>query len=258
MEKALFKLLLLVSFFLTTHAQQSDFSPKNQTDFNSNDFKPHMLDHINKGCPNNSQCSKETGLKMQRWSKALRESKKLGIRRLTNTAKKVGIPFDLWSRAKTSKELKVITWDSSCPNHNLPDQQIFSATIFVKDIKDLMKFDDLVAPTLLLLKNKKIQQHYIPRDASPMFYDNGTIHYLMGNQGDYYGMKISSKGIISVNSIQKVSEYPQSKSCHPALMKKWKQTKAPKNLYKDVSCSSIWDAQAKKYIPILYGWTCHI
>ena len=107
-------------------------------------FKPHMLDHINEGCPTNSSCLPQTGKRYKQWIDFLKKKSPKGARRWTileNFRKKNSIPLEVWSFPQAEKTEGLIHWDGHCPNHNKKDSKIQMALALTKNFTDLAKLE---------------------------------------------------------------------------------------------------------------------
>ncbi|MCP4912078.1 MAG: hypothetical protein GY909_03075 [Oligoflexia bacterium] len=254
----IFGLFFMVSIFLTIHAQHGELSQEQQKNFKESDFQPHMLGHIYKGCPSNSHCSAKAGKLMHQWDQALANSSTGKMKKLFTTTKSIGVPFDLWSKKKNVQNREVISWDSSCPKHLAPNPELRTAVTFVKNLKELVKNEDLVLEPILIQDEKKIIKLFKPRGSSPMFYKKNQLSFLMSSQGSYYGLRVNSNLSLQVSQVESTPEYPRGESCPEILVKEWKKQDLPENLFLKYECSRIWNKDKKKYVTAIYGWTCHI
>ena len=85
----------------------------------------NKYDHPHAGCPINSKCNKDLGIKRQNWIKFLRsvtlKTKKNDFQKFQ---RKYGLPLNIWTTQKAHKDPSIIQWDSPCRGHRIKGKEI--------------------------------------------------------------------------------------------------------------------------------------
>ena len=230
----------------------------------SPEFKPHMLDHINEGCPTNSSCLPQTGKRYKQWVDLLKKKSLKGARRwrtLENFRKKNGIPLEVWSFPQAEKIEGLIHWDGHCPNHNQKGHKIQITLALTKNFIELAKLErekKIYIPRAFLLEmSGTIKEYLVLRGSGPLYLDGDALVYIKETEGAYYGLRIESQGRLSVIPPQTPNHKSQSVECPKALNERFAGHTTPKKLYQGAYCRSFWNQKKKIYQTMIFGWSCN-
>lgn len=257
---------LLALFFHPLPAQHTgmDAPKETQTNFKSEEFKPHMLFHFNEGCPTNSECSPEMGKRYQRFAEAVKEVEKnpRGFEYLDSLRKKSGIPFDLWTTEKAKAKEDIIIWDSPCRQHNLEDQKkIGIGLAMATDFIPLTKFEAEEKIYLRRLyrfqKGKDPETFYTFRGDTPIYFEDDRLVFKRMIEGHYYGVAVDNKGQVNVVNTTVPVDFPRSIDCPQEFLNSMKKITQPENLYSGVYCQKTWNKSTKDFETVLIGWSCN-
>ena len=227
----------------------------------NDNFQNQILDHKNVGCPINSKCTKESGIKRNKWISAL---KKVPIsaknQTLLNKLKnKNGIPLTMWGNSKILKNKAIISWQSDCRRHNTPNNKFLKAQIFLKSMNQLKKFKNIIPRYAYLLKNDHTIKYTIPIKEIPTHIENNKLIFLQEIDSEYYTTSISKKGTIKVvpyNKKMKKMPSPEEIKCPNLLINQFEKDYKNYDLFEKFFCERLWDSSQKKYHTLLLGWSC--
>ena len=229
------------------------------------DFQPHMLSHIYKGCPDNSECSKEMGQKRQKWisvvsNKDIRASNHRAA--LAYFKKSFGLPLGFWYRPSKRLHKDIIFWQSPCQQHNSKIDPIriaeglFSDFMTIQDLKN--KGQQVFFAKTYTEDNKgKYISYYLPRGDTPLMVKNKLLYFIREEEGHYYNMTINRKGELDIVKKFKPKEYPVEVSCPKKLLAHMIAQVKEKSLYKSYFCKAIWNKSKNKFQTFVFGWSCH-
>ena len=242
-------LILSLTLFSLSHALMA------QTPTEAQDkFKPHMLEHINPGCPENSICSEVVGQKRKKWLDLVTKEKKLPIGKLNQLVKTQGIPIAVFYKGKEPLKKKHILWDSACINHQKSDPKTYLALSILSSFKNVPQ-DIAVSKAYLIRKNKPLF-YSIPRREFPLFIKGNSLYLNKEESGKYYGLKIDSKGTFSVDPPIPTEMFPSATQCPQELMEVFQKDGSNINLFDKVACYRLWNFDLKKMETILLGNYC--
>lgn len=218
-------------------------------------FKENEFNHVNPGCPINSQCSKATGKKVLHWEKFLKTiDSKNKTEKLNSYLKKYGVPLTFLAPIEAKIALDPIMWNSSCRIHNPknPNNNIFKS---VKFLKKLVKSDTLHFTPVRVYYEGEHKDFLIPYQDSLVMIDQSELVTLRDYDDFYYHLSIHQSGSLKIKSYS-------SDAIDLALDKKVAEVECPKTMnfnstyFAKTYCSKIWDNSAKKLRIIQYGWAC--
>jgi hypothetical protein len=229
------------------------------------EFQPHMLSHIYKGCPDNSECSKEMGQKRQKWISVLTDKKMRSNNHraaLDYVKKTIGLPLGFWYLPKAKLHKDIIFWQSPCSQHNTKANPIRIAEGLFQDfasIEDLKKKGEQIffSKTYTLDANNKINSYYLPRGDTPLMVKNKELYFVREDEGSYYNMTINLKGKLDITKKFKPREYPSEVICPPNLLKHMKSKVKQLNLYRSYFCKAVWNKSNNKFQTFIFGWSCN-
>lgn len=232
--------------------------------FTKEQFKPHMLNHFNEGCPANSECTPRLGELYKEWTELAQtfSGKSQITKRLDSFRRRNGIPFPLWITEEGSSKDNLIVWDSPCENHNLKNEKkIKIGLAFVDNLKKLnsLKNDQKVILRFLRidLGNGKFKEIETLRDENPLYLDGEKLIYQLNEEGAYFGLSVSPTGDLEVVDTKTPPEFPRSIDCPDYMEKSIKEKEVKKNLYSGFYCQSIWNNKKAKYDIVQVGWSCN-
>lgn len=234
-------------------------------------FSPHMIDHEFEGCPENSHCSKEMGAKRLKWVQLLNElsiNKELNtIAAIENFHQENGLPIPMWGFPASLADEEIISWNSSCPHHNLEIKEVFHAQMMIKSFNQLeehnLKDKALdrklkVLPKKIWLEEKTgdVTEFRIPRGFLPSMMIDDQLYFTMEEKGVYYGLLVDRNGNFKVVPTQTLSVEAKEVPCSQALKKHYKNWPLKERLYQDSYCKAIWDKDNETYQVLMIGWSC--
>jgi|GEM_PF-1791314 len=259
--------LAIISNMLSIHGQSPhtsmDAPQEKQTKFDETNFKNHMINHFNEGCPANSECTPKMGKDYQSWIKFLTSTnglkKKVWMR--DKFRKEKGIPFEIWLSEQQRADDKIIFWDSHCRSHN-PDKgpKIRIGLAMVKHLNELKDYKENVYLRFIERfkdKGKAPQQYFGPRDETPLYLDGNELIYQRLLEGHTYGMSVSSLGALHIVPTISPKEFPQTIDCPENLVSSVTKKNLPKNLYSGIYCQRTYNIKTKKFETLLFGWSCN-
>ncbi len=253
--KNLIKKTLLSVFIL--NSQPSAFGQK-APEQKQKSFKLYMLGHAFKGCPENSSCSKKTGLKRKKWISTIKEN---NLKKLNQFKRQNGIPIGFWLAPKKEMPKDLIYWQSPCAHH---DRQTFSlkiAELFSPHFSSLVKLKKkeenvFIEQTFTFDKNKKIIKYYLPSGEYPLMTDGQKIYFIREEEGHFYGLDLDRNGKFTIIETFKTRLLPEEVSCPKALLKEMKE-KSHHQIYLSYFCKAIWNKTEKNVQTFIFGWSCH-
>lgn len=236
-----------------------------QKNFQESQFKSHMVNHYNEGCPSNSECSATMGKLYKRWVDSLDNfsTEKEGHRLLEKFRKNNGVPFQLWTTSKAKAQEGIIFWDSPCEEHNKENQEHYGiGFVMVKHLKDLndLKKKNLVHLRFLKLlqeENSPILEYEALRGETPVYIDGEKLVYQKLEEGNSYGLSVQTSGELHVVPTKVPPEYPRSIDCPKALVDSLDKKKMPQHLYSGVYCQRTWNMSRKKFDILMVPWSCN-
>ena len=157
-----------------------------------------LTEHKFKGCPLNTSCTKELGLLAQK----MKNTK--SAKSLERVRKKQGLLISVWLRPKVSDE-SVISWDSPCPSHK-KDLAYQRALVPLKSLtkKSRESHPNIFFHYFFLQDKASYQKIFIPRGNYPIYIKNKNLYLVEHIDGSYYGLRLSSKGLLKVVAAPKI------------------------------------------------------
>lgn len=226
-------------------------------------FKPHMIEHLIKGCPENSNCSKKTGEVSEKFKQTFSKG---SPREKKNFVKKYGLPFTFWTQGPSQKD--IITYQSRCLHHRpqkdkygkvvVDRKEIYEGIRFTKNLKNIITTDGFTLNQMI--KEGSKQKYFIPRSSIPYFTKGDTLYFRQEFREIDYTLQISPNKktddiYLSLVNMPFPKEEVLNTSCSPELIKKFQQLNQ-NNLYQSAYCKMIYDIKEKKYHRYIFGWSC--
>lgn len=216
-------------------------------------FRPYMVDHINEGCPANSECNEVLGQKRKQWEESLK--KYSAQNDLKTLMQKVGHPFKVWFEPKKSGSLEVISWHSPCESHNKENHIIRTAEVFLRSPIKEKEDEKILFHRIYLQEGKKVTQYIIPRDETPLYKSGDELVFLLENKGQYFGLEVNSRNQFSLIKTPSTQIFPEVVACPKGLSEHFNKN-APKGLYQFFNCKAIWNKKTKKFETFIVGKAC--
>lgn len=236
-----------------------------QKEFTEDQFKPHMIDHFNEGCPTNSECSPKMGTLYKRWTELVESfgGKGYASKRLENFRMKNGAPVEVWVTEKGKASDDLIFWDSPCKNHNLEEQpKIRIGLGFAKNLNELSsleKEEKLIFRFLRIYqgKGKPSKEIRTLRGDMPLYLDGEKLVFQKSIEGSYYGLSLDFSGKMEIIDPIKPPEFPNSLDCPKDFEEEIKEKTLTKNLYSGTYCQRTWNIKKNAFDILMVGWSCN-
>jgi hypothetical protein len=215
------------------------------------------LGHPNKGCPFNSICGKEMGIKKAAWDdllKNLPKDKTSAVLKMEKFRKKNGLLIPIWMISNFQEENDLIKWSSPCPQHHKDENKFFQAEVFVSDFNQLDNKRFIEEVALLLNEDNSIITYKIPNKEIPLHLYGQEMIFSMTSEGVYYYLGVNPSGKIRTLDIKPLDFGPSDIDCPVILTNSFNQL--PKGLYSGHFCKNIYNSIKKKYQTLLFGLTC--
>ena len=211
------------------------------------------------------------GSKRLKWVQLLNElkanSKLSTIEKIENFRREQGLPIPMWGFPASLKDENIISWNSSCPHHNLEMNEVFHAEKMIKSFNELEEHnlkDKNINQTLKVMPKKiwletkegEIIEFRLPRGFLPTHLIDEQLYLTMEDKGVYYGLLVDRDGDFKVSPIQSSRVEGKEVPCSSALKKHYKNWPLSKRLYQDSYCKAIWDTKQKTYQVFMVGWSC--
>lgn len=206
------------------------------------------LEHENLGCPNNTTCSKELGLKYNEFIKALSRArgKNNFTSYLNNLSLKDGFPFKFLYKGILD-EKKYITWDSRCDFHKkkLKEESIFVGMSFFKKLENK-------EGRIFTQSKFKNENFTLPLETYPLAIKNKELIVPMDINDVYFYLSIKANGEFSVidltqDEVNKALNAKETATC----------IEENSNEYFSKSfCESLYNFDTKSTEVVTNTWTC--
>lgn len=227
------------------------------------DFEPHMVEHLIKGCPENSNCSKKIG----KISESFKEIFSKGsLKDKMSFAKNHGLPFTFWTTS--SSQDSIITYQSRCINHRpqkdkfgkvvVDRQEIYEGIRFTNNLNEITSFHGPILNQMI--KEGGEQSFYIPRASIPYFTNGRSLYFRQEFREIDFALKITTNKQATATYLSLANEkFPNKEildtSCSKELIQKFKKLNA-RGVYQSAYCKMIYDIKEKKYHRYIFGWSC--
>lgn len=258
--KILAGFFLLVTFLGAVCAQSQDKK-----------FNPHMIDHEIEGCPENSHCSKKMGAQRLKWVQLLKRHQAGGnpniIEDIESFRREHGLLIPMWGFAAGLKDENLISWNSSCPHHNLETREVFHVLKMIKSFNELEEhnlhqeeIDKKIkaTPQKVWLEDQagEVVEYRIPRGFRPSLVIDSQLYFTMEEKGIYYGLLVDRDGDFKVVPTQSSPVKGKEVPCSKSLKTHYKNWPLKDRLYQDSYCRAIWDQKRETYQVFMIGWSC--
>lgn len=206
------------------------------------------LAHENPGCPENSQCNEEMGLKMQAYNYVFKNYKN-PYPNLNKLKKKYGIPFKFYTQELSDN---MISYTSKCRHHNPKEGEgdtIYEASMF---LKELPQDGSLALVQVEGLQSK--HKFYIPVKDTPIFIrDNKMILMREDSDNQSYYMTLSKNGKFTLGNILQSTIKLAHKYMEP---ERNCPESTPNKHYLGHFCRKIYNFDLMKVETIRLDWAC--
>lgn len=221
------------------------------------EFQPHMIEHIIKGCPENSDCNKETGAISENFKTVFN---KHSLKKQQAFVAKYGLPFKFWTTQLSDK--LTITYQSKCNLHKpkkdnrgnilIDRKPIFEGIRFIRNVNELTKSDYLLPNKMI--REDGMQVQIIPRGTIPYFTNGDESYYQLDYRDIDFNMKIKN-GKITLATRDYPEVETRAATCSQDLIRKFTSLYSEK-IFQTAYCKSIYDIKDKKYYLYIFGWSC--
>lgn len=214
------------------------------------------IEHKNKGCPINSDCSLNNGKLFREWTSIfIHESSQKRMDLLKQFEKKNGLPFEFLTTKEVKEKYDPILFNSRCKQHNPknPHNNIYQATMFFKKLpldNKLLAFDKII----LFEKDKKITYQVSYQDR-PHFIKDDRLFFLKDVDDYFYQISMGKDGDYKLEDMN-ISVFTRADG------KKIKEVPCPENKednndrYTSTYCQQIWDMDTNEMKTIQVFWSC--
>ncbi len=220
-------------------------------------------------CPENSRCSKAGAEAFRIWTSTLKNKalKDINDKILKELTHKWGMPINFWSSKMTNEKeqnnLSILTWDSSCPNHQKEGKEIAISTLFLSDfsprvLKKLEHQGYLTDTAIIKISTKKFVEWKIPRNQTPLYLDHQGGLFISDLEGIYFYYHLSKQSIRISSAAHKLPTISPAITlpCSEDLIKFYQGLPQQEALFTSSFCKSIWDIDAKVYRDVLFTKAC--
>lgn len=234
------------------------------------------FEHLNKGCPENSECDSVMGLQLSRWknlvtslkTSSFSEEKKAQL--LESFRQKYGIPVEFYTTIKSQQGMKPLFFNSPCPNHNPKEEpkKVLRGTAFVKSLSEKsatiwrdqaqleIPVGELLRPQLLRVYFKDSpQDYYLPLADQPLYVAGKYVYLLREDDELFYTLRVGPGGAWQI-----VPTEPARLSVREARRENAKcpDEKTTDEVFKVDFCKSVYDEKEDQALIIRMHQGCAI
>jgi len=206
------------------------------------------LAHENRGCPENSICSKEMGDKMIQWDRFMKSLDPIDVKSLEAYRLKHGIPVSFLIKKGGILGIDPILYKSRCAHHNPKDskQAVFKGMQFFRNNpnSELVHFDSA------WLGETKYE---LPFEDIPIMVKDKRLVVVRDHENKFFHLGIDEKGKWKVISPQKSEIRMAMQTIENTECEEVK----PGALYLKTFCKKIWNSDIKGPQTIRLSWACH-
>ncbi len=215
------------------------------------------------GCPENSQCSKETGAKREKFNDALKLFSKKEISSNEFSAKmleKDAFPFSVFAKKEALTKLDLALWESQCKQHKL-GQIYFQGEIFVKklNLEELKNSGVVINPVLIDRNGKHVLLPGLKGEYPILLRGDKILEsiYLREEDGIYYFFSVDEKGNMKILDRPKELISAESIECSKEIKESFLKQVENTTFYDGIICKKIYHLTKKSWFPIVYGVPCY-
>jgi hypothetical protein len=235
---------------------------------------PEDYEHMNPGCPENSECDPVMGQQMKKWMDLV---KKVSFEESTPQSKsqqieafraQFGIPVEVYTTQKSQQGFKPILFNSTCRDHSSKaDQKILKGIAFTKGITQKagqvwrssaqieVPVSELYLPQpVTVFFPEGARTYQLPLGDQPLFVKDKSLHVLKDEEDLFFMLKVSPLGEWSVEATD-LSELSQWTDRRTEVACPKSDVKVPP-AFGSHFCKSIWDEDAKKPVVVLMHLGC--
>ena len=223
------------------------------------------FDHENMGCPANSLCERDTGMKLLKWRKlieAFKKNKKL--KPLQTFVQKNGLPIEHYTKLtqnswKQLNSTKPVLWGSQCEHHR--NKGISLGKSFFKIATKKSQTELLHLDPIHMQVGNKVKTYFFPKGIRPNYLDNESAYFIHEEEGVYLTAKINQNGRISIVPRNKKA----MKEIADSMAREAKCTKIIQNaaleseklFYEAHYCRMTWNIAKKTYQLVMAPLGCY-
>jgi len=212
------------------------------------------LQHENLGCPENSECSKTSGLLLKSWSNYIENTNIKNIhKKIESFRKKYGIPILFLTTDASKKTVDPILWNSRCEHHN-PKEKIGTIYKGMKFFRNNPKSKLIKLVPVKVLTGKNAGKIFeLPYGEQALLFLENKLITITDYEEKFYTLSISENGKWTViNLLGKLKD--------KALLEKTsiecKVKTKPDEYFLNSYCTEIWDADQKATVQVEQMWSC--
>jgi hypothetical protein len=212
-------------------------------------------EHQNKGCPINSHCSKNSGLKRMKWETLIEKiTPKNHVERLNKFLKSDGLPIQFLAKTKEKFTFDPILWNSRCDFHNPknPNNDVLRGESFLKSLSS--PNEKIFTPVQVYNGTEKTTYH-LPYQDQLILIKNNKLLILKEYDDFYYQISIGPDGSIEVVN------HPMT-LIKMALTRKVSEFKCPtvmnydKRYFSKAYCQKVLDLDTNDLKIVQFAWSC--
>jgi hypothetical protein len=231
------------------------------------------LQHPNRGCPENSVCSKIMGQQFEAYHQFILKLQNNAIKipqkvaQLENFRKTKGLPFYMLSLRSTYEQYTPIMYNSACGEHNPKKGEIiFKSLAFITGTeKNMIQIkrdsDSFAVPqgevaslTPIEIFNQGWSSYWVPYAEKPLFVEDESIVFNHEYEGEIFYIKVDKNGkwqVIEVKSVDPNIALSGSRVECPTG-----HTQQENKFYKNFYCMKIFDVKSKQELIVRLPFPC--
>lgn len=235
-------------------------------------------DHLNSGCPENSECDQVMGIQLKRWQNLLKnlqareKDPKKQAAFIQGHLDLYGVPAEFYTHNKSAHSFKPLYYNSACAEHNpkgKPADKVLRGMSFIKGTKnknallwrdqaslEIPVNDQLDLAPLDIAYDDQLKTYLVPLEEEPLFISKDGPVFLREYDGFFYILLVKDSGEwkIGVMDFMTLSSFEEKKRAINCPQKE----KAPKltGPFNLILCKEIWDDAAKKTRPVYLRRGC--
>lgn len=265
-------------YFLILFLAQSLFAAGPEIKVIAEPKSAEDFEHVNKGCPENSECDTVMGHQMKTWKdlvKRLAETEALTAEQKVAEAEsfreRSGIPSEFYTYKKSQQGFRPLYFNSPCKEHNPKSEEnkVLRGSAFLKGVKagKAIVWRDqaqIEVPVGELFIPQPVTVFYptgavtyqLPIDDQPLFIRDKALHIVKEDEGFFFVMRVEPGGDWKVVNIDltKLSEWEDKRGYVTCPVEKEKKT--PKE-FGVTFCKSVWDEDLKRPVVVRMHAGCN-
>ena len=218
------------------------------------------------GCPENAQCSQETGLVRTYFKEQLKlflDGKISESIFNQNIKEKEAIPFPVFTKFTNESKIgfkNVALWESHCRQHKI-GVRYYQGEIFIKNIA-IKKWQEagLIFNPLVLMVNKNFIVIPGLMGESPLsvksLKNKWEVSFLRDEDGLFYLFTINSDGEINLSKVTEKLSSQKTINCPVELSAEYLRISESPSFYATNTCKEMIDRTTSKSVVAIFGVPC--